>query len=82
MRNVEVKLIDAAVKQFLRSNILGKDLERRAAAIAAAAGEGVEHEVYQGQDRIRARVWTETFEAKRRQAESGTLTRAMDAGRK
>jgi len=82
---VVVKLNKKEVRRLLRGE--GKyegvqaDLERRAAAIAARAGEGFEHETAAGRNRARAAVWTATAEAARAEAEDRALTRAIDAGR-
>lgn len=75
------------------SILLGKtgrvtpDLTRRANAVATAAdgatGRAGDHavEVTVGRNRVRAVVYTDTFNAMHREAESRTLTRSVDAGR-
>jgi hypothetical protein len=57
-----------------------KDLDRRAARIAAAAGPGFEA-TSQPSRRARASVITATAEARAAEATSRALTRAIDAGR-
>lgn len=57
------------------------DLAERAKRIAAAAGPGMEASSQQGKTRARASVITATHEARRAEAESRALTRAIDAGR-
>ena len=58
------------------------DLERRAAAIAAAAGEGfATRPAERGRQRARVAVVTETYDAMRSEAKDRTLTRAINAGR-
>lgn len=57
------------------------DLERRARAIAAAAGPGMVVRTSVGPNRARAAVITATLRARRGQAKDKRLTRAIDAGR-
>lgn len=80
-RNVRVELNRAAVRDLLKSPEVLADLERRAEAIAAAAGEGMEVDSQIGSNRARASVRTATFEAMRAEATERRLTRALDAGR-
>lgn len=71
----------AGVRALLRSPGVQADLERRARAIAAEAGPGMEVSTEIGPNRARATVITETFEARYAEATDGALTRAIDAGR-
>lgn len=80
--SARVQLDSKGIEQLLRSPEVVKDLERRAAAVAAAAGPGMRSGAYQGRDRARARVWTGSAAAKRAEAESRALTRAIDAARR
>lgn len=70
-----------AFRALNRSPKVLADLERRARAIAGAAGEGVGVQASVGANRARATVATETREAAVREAEEKTLTRAIGAGR-
>jgi hypothetical protein len=95
--DVRVELIEAGIQAFLRSDVLKKDLERRARNIAQAAGAnlpsrgaggrfvsngGMAYEVVEGDDgRWRAAIWTDSFAAKAAEANDHALTRAIDAGR-
>lgn len=81
MTEVRIELDQDGIKAFLRSAEVAADIQRRCDAIAAAAGEGMQAEVYQGRDRVRGRVWTGTYAAKRAEANDRALTRALDAGR-
>lgn len=81
MGSVRIELDSAGIEQLLRSQEVGADLERRANAVARAAGDGVRARVYQGRDRVRAQVWTATAAAKKSEAEDRTLLRALDAAR-
>lgn len=78
---VRVKINRKAVRALLRDPKVAADLERRARAIAAAAGPGhvVESEI--GRTRARAAVITETPEAALAEATQRRLTRSIDAGR-
>lgn len=81
MRNVIIKLVPAGIRALLRSPEVEHDLERRAQAIAAAAGEGMEVSTFRGPNRVRATVITATTEARVAEATDRALTRAIDAGR-
>lgn len=77
----KVKLNRAGMTALLKSDAVRADIERRAQAIAAAAGDGHEAGSSIGQTRARASVITTTFDAMYREATNRTLTRAFDAGR-
>lgn len=81
MGDVTVKLNRAGIEELLRSSGVAGDLEARAERIAAAAGEGFDHEVEIGPSRARAAVWTATRAARRAEASDRALTSAVDAGR-
>lgn len=59
------------------------DVQSRAAAIALAAGEGMEADfgITGGRVRARASVRTATHEARAAEASDRALTRSIDAGR-
>lgn len=78
---VRVELNKRGVAELLKSSEVQADLERRAQAIADAAGPGMEVETRVGATRARASVVTATAEAMRAEAEDRALTRAIDAGR-
>lgn len=78
---VRITMNRSAVRQLLRGPEVEQDLNRRARAIAAAAGEGHETDLWIGRTRARATVRAETFEARAREARDKSLTRAIDAGR-
>lgn len=81
MNDVDIKLNHRGVRDLLRSSEVRRDLERRAAAIAASAGPGHRIESEDGPNRARAAVVTDTFEAMNDEATSRSLTRAIGAGR-
>lgn len=82
---VRIEMHPHAVGQVLRGeggdNRLLEELERRANAMANAAGDGMDVDVRVGRTRARASVRTGTPEAMRAEARDKTLTRAIDAGR-
>lgn len=57
------------------------ELDRRAEAIAEAAGDGYEWSGSDGKSRSRAGVYPTTFKAIRDNAKNNTLLKALDAGR-
>jgi len=71
----------AGIRELLRSDGVRRDLERRAARVAAAAGDGMAYDSDVGTNRARATVWTESFDAKVDEATERNLTRAIDAAR-
>lgn len=81
MAKTKIVLNGAGFKALLTSPEVQADLDRRAAAIAAAAGPGNAVQSRPSGNRGRATVYTESVEAKRAEAEDRALTRAIDAGR-
>ena len=78
---VRIELNRDGIAALLKSSEVQDDLRRRAEAIAKQAGDGFEVDVRVGANRARASVRTATIEAMRAEAESRTLTQALDAGR-
>lgn len=81
MADDRVELNDAGIQAFLRSTELMAELQRRADAVAAAAGEGFKAEIWQGHDRAHATVTATTHAARRAEATDRVLSRAIDAAR-
>lgn len=71
----------AGAAALLKSPGVLADLQRRANAIAGAAGEGFEADARIGAARARASVHTASTEARVAEATDRALTRAIDAGR-
>lgn len=69
------------IGQLLKSPEVRRDLERRARAIAAAAGPGHEVATETPGTRVRVTVTTATTQARLNEARHRSLTRAVDAGR-
>jgi hypothetical protein len=84
---VRIVLNSKGIQALLTDEKVAADLHRRATAVAqaadAATGRAGDHgvEVSIGRRRARAAVFTQTFNAMHREAESRTLTRSLDAGR-
>lgn len=78
---VRIVMNHAGVRELLRSAEVQADLKRRAEAIAAAAGPGMEVRTSVGPNRARAVVITGDGDAIRAEATDKALTRAIDAGR-
>lgn len=81
MKRARIVMNRKGARDLLRSKEVLADLERRAEAIAAAAGSGMEVSAMVGKNRARASVITATHSARRAEATSRALTRAIDAGR-
>lgn len=81
MANPRVKVSSKGARAILQSAEVQADLRRRTRAIAAAAGPGMLSEVEVGPNRARGSVRTGSAVARKREAESKALTRALDAGR-
>lgn len=81
MADIEIRLNRRAIGQLLRSPAVLADVTRRAHAIAAAAGPGMEVDSAIGAHRARAAVITATGEARHAEATTRALTRAFGAGR-
>lgn len=77
----QIELNSQGVRDLLRSPEIRADLERRAQAIATAAGPGFAADSTVGPNRARASVGTTDIESMRAEAEDRALTRAIDAGR-
>lgn len=70
-----------AIAELLKSRDVAADLERRARAVQAAAGDGHRVETSTTGTRARAAVITDTIEAMINEAQDRNLSRAFDAGR-
>lgn len=81
VKRVKIKLDSPGIGRFLRSADVERDIARRAAAIARAAGPGMHSGTVQGRDRVRGQAWTGTDAARRAEANDRALTKAIDAGR-
>lgn len=81
MPKVRIELNSRGVDQLLKHPAIQADVDRRARAIAAAAGPGMEPSSMVGATRARASVITATREAREAEATDRALTRALDAGR-
>lgn len=85
MGKVRIEINEAEVGRILRGEGeyggVRAELERRAQAIAAAAGEGMEASVEIGANRVHASVITATPDAMIAEAADRALSRALEAGR-
>lgn len=84
VKSVRIQLNRPGIIEFLKSQPVHDDLERRARAIADAAGgeaEGFLAEDSVAPDRAALQVITTTHEARAREARDRALTSAIDAGR-
>lgn len=83
-QKVRIEFRDDGFKALLRSREVGDELKRRTDAIAEAAGDGFEAQVWFGGfggGRLIGTVRSGTVAAARAEAEDKALTRAIDAGR-
>lgn len=77
-----IKLNRKGVRELLRGPEVHRELRSMARAIAGAAGPGMEVDSEVGRNRARASVITGTQDARRAEATTRALTRAIDAGRR
>lgn len=80
-KGVKVTFHKAGFAAVLKSDGVRDDIEARAKAVAAEAGEGFEASVEVGKSRVRGSVITATSDARVAEAVDHTLTRAIDAAR-
>lgn len=78
---VRIVLNRKGVRDLLRSPQVKADLERRAKAIAAAAGPGHAVDSETGRNRARAAVFTDDPAAMAAEAKNHQLLLSIDAGR-
>lgn len=81
MKKPKVKMQSAGARALLLSREVMDDIKDRAGAIANAAGPGFVAEAERGRTRYLGSVYADTDAARRAEAESRVLTRALDAGR-
>lgn len=80
-KQVRIVMNRDGARALLKSPGVKADLERRARAIAARAGEGHIVDSRVGKTRARASVVTSTADARRREATDRNLLKSLDAGR-
>lgn len=80
-QQIRIELDSKGIKQLLQGAEVGDDIKRRTDAVARRAGEGMRSSTYTGRDRVRGMVWTGTAEARKAEAESRALLKALDAAR-
>lgn len=84
MNKVNVKMTRAQRSDLLRSDFVGREIQRRTLAIHAAAGgdaAGYRADVATNTRRVRGAVWTHDYKAIKDNAARNTLVRSMEAGR-
>ena len=81
MSNDVFKVNRPGVRALLRSEMVLREMERRARAVAAVAGPGHVVDSSIGRNRARAAVITTTGAAIRAEAKDRNLTRAINAAR-
>lgn len=81
MAKSKIKLNSSEVRRVLRSPEVLADLKARGGRIAMAAGRGFEIVPRVGSNRARVAVIAVTDRARRAEASSGALSKALDAGR-
>lgn len=78
---VRVKMLTEGSRDLLRSREVERDIERRAEAMEAAAGDGFEARTIVGRKRVLGSVRATNWAAYRAESRGHALTRSMDAAR-
>ena len=78
---VRIRINPRGVRKILRSREVQNDLDKRAKAIARQAGDGFMASSMKGRNRARASVITDSYDARKAEADDRALTRSIDAGR-
>ena len=78
---IKVTLNSKGIEAVLKSAAMRDALGKKAAAIAAAAGEGYSSEATIGRTRALAMAFADTDAAAASERDDLTLTRSIDAGR-
>ena len=77
MSKIRFKLNRKGVGELLKSKRMQKVLTAHAKSVRQRAGVGFEQDVHVGRNRANAMVWTETHEARKRNAEENTLLKSL-----
>ena len=78
---IKITLNSNGIEAVLKSEAMKDALGKKAAAIAAAAGDGYVSEATIGRTRALAMAWADTDAANVAERDDLTLTRSIDAGR-
>lgn len=78
--SIRIKWNRGAFRELRLEPGVQNHINQLAAQIAARAGDGYEVSHWQGKNRARASVYTDTFSARYDNARNQTLLRALDAG--
>jgi len=81
MAKIKFKWNMAGFEAVRRLPGVAEDINRRAEAIATAAGDGYEASPYDGKTRHRASIFARTKRAQRDNAKNNTLVKSVDHGR-
>ena len=77
MSKLKFVLNKAGVRQLLKSEEMKSILTEKATGIRNRCGDGYEQDIYVGRNRANARVWAETFKAKRSNSKNNTILKAV-----
>jgi len=78
----DIKLNSAGIRALLKSGGVQGDLNRRAAAVASAAGPGYESRATPRSTRGRAEAVASTYASRRAEAKHSALIAALSAARR
>ena len=79
MANVRVELDRAGVSELMRSPEIEMELEKAAEPVMGILPEGYSKELRKGITRSNVRIWTDSVEAAKDNAENDTLLKAVNA---
>lgn len=77
MSKLKFVLNKAGVRQLLKSEEMKSILTEKATGIRNRCGDGYEQDIYVGRNRANAKVWAETFKAKRSNLKNNTILKAV-----
>lgn len=77
MSNIRFELNRAGVRELLKSEEMKAIVSERATQAASALGEGFSSDTFTGANRVNAMVSADTYEAKKKNAQTNCILKAV-----